>query len=171
MQALPSREKYQSAIDIMVRWWRKWSETDTCLAEPQSCRADRIVCASEDMGLSALEFGIASELRLLASHGPEEANLLLRRMAALGLDSDEVVRLEPGVFRNLSWRCMLCESQGRCAWDLADDFAVPEWRDCRNAWRDYCPNAAILSALGEIPWFQPANGSSSPLAPSPRPSV
>jgi hypothetical protein len=30
---------------------------------------------------------------------------------------------------------------------LADDFADV-------AWRAYCPNAAMLNALGELPWFR-----------------
>jgi hypothetical protein len=152
-----SRAGRWSPIDIIVRWWRNWSEADSCLAEPP-CPADRTVPMSEDIGVSALDFRTAVDIRALAAHGPEEATLLPRRMAALGLEPDEVAHLEPRVFRGLSWRCVSCETPGQCAWDLADDFplaASPEWRQ---AWQDYCPNAATLSWLGEMPWFRRANG-------------
>jgi hypothetical protein len=162
MDALPSRKERRSAIDIIARWWRQRSEADSCLAEPQSGCAEMTGPMSEDMGLSALDFRAVSDLRALAGHGPEEANLLPRRMAALGLDPDEVARLEPRVFRNLDWRCTLCQSPGQCAWDLADDFPVPASQEWRPDWQDFCPNAAALGWLGEMPWFRPANGSSSP---------
>jgi hypothetical protein len=135
----------------------KLGAADSCLAEPP-CPADRTVPMSEDIGVSALDVRTAVDIRAFAAHGPEEATLLPRRMAALGLEPDEVARLEPRVFRGLSWRCMSCESPGQCAWDLADDFPLTASQEWRQDWQDYCPNAATLSWLGEMPWFRRANG-------------
>lgn len=162
MQVSSSREQRRSAIDVIVRWWRAWSETDSRLAEPQSRGVDRMMPMGEDMGLSDCDFRAVADLRALAAHGPDEATLLPRRMAVLGLDPDEVARLEPRAFRNLYWRCMSCQSPGRCARDLADDFAFPPSPGWRDDWQDYCPNAATLSALGEMPWFRAPDGSSPP---------
>jgi hypothetical protein len=159
---LPSREEPWSAIGIIVRWWRKSSKAGLCSAEPPPYPADRMVPMSEDLGLSAPDFRAAADLRALAGYGPDEATLLPRRMTVLALDPDEIARLEPGVFRNLYGRCLSCESQGRCACDLADDSAVPTVPDRRGDWQDYCANAAALGALSAIPWFQPANRKSSP---------
>ncbi len=157
MQA-PAREGLRSTIDVITRWWRNWSEGGSCLAEPLGCPAESMRPMSEDMGVSALDLRAARDIRALAAHGPDEATLLPRRMATLGLDPDEVARLEPRVFRALSWRCTLCQSPGQCAWDLADDFPVPASQELRQDWQDYCPNAATLSWLGEMPWFRRANG-------------
>jgi hypothetical protein len=157
MRILPSRQKRRSAVAIIARWWREWGETDSRLPKPQSCHTERRVPMSEDLGLSATDFRAAADLRALAGYGPDEATLLPRRMTLLQLDPDEIARLEPGVFRDLYWRCLSCESQGRCACDLADDAAVPTLPDRRDDWQDYCANAATLGALGAIPWFQPAN--------------
>jgi hypothetical protein len=75
------------------------------------------------------------------------SDLLSRRMLALQLDQDEIARLDPITFGKLQWLCVLCEDRDRCEAGLADDFAdVP--------WRAYCPNAAMLTALGELPWFR-----------------
>ena len=74
-------------------------------------------------------------------------DLLSRRMQALQLDQGEIVRLEPITFCQLQRRCALCEDREECEAGLADDFADV-------AWGAYCPNAAMLNAFGELPWFR-----------------
>ena len=74
-------------------------------------------------------------------------DLLSRRMRVLRLDRHEIVRLEPVTLGELRRRCALCEDRDRCEAGLADDFADV-------AWRAYCPNAAMLIAIGELPWFR-----------------
>ena len=86
-----------------------------------------------------------ADLRAVAKRGPEAANLLLRRMAALDLDPAEVAQVGPQTFRDLQRTCSLCESKRRCVRDLAHDSAAPEWQD-------YCPNAQTLMALDVLPW-------------------
>lgn len=79
------------------------------------------------------------------------SDLLSRRLLALQLDEDEIARLEPVTFGKLQWRCVFCEDREECEAGLADDFADV-------AWRAYCPNAATLTAIGELPWFRIAAG-------------
>jgi hypothetical protein len=100
LMQVPSQEERRSVIAIIVKWWRKWSDAESCLAEPPP----HPVPMSEDMGVSAADFRTVAELRALAAHGPDEATLLPRRMAALCFDPDEVARLEPRVFRGPYWR-------------------------------------------------------------------
>jgi hypothetical protein len=76
----------------------------------------------------------------------ERAQLLPRRMAALGLDRDRLARVEPFTARELVERCTTCESPEKCAWDLQQDPADL-------AWQAYCPNAAKLMALARLPQF------------------
>jgi hypothetical protein len=76
-------------------------------------------------------------------------DLLSRRMLALQLDQDEIVRIDPVTFGELQWRCALCQDREQCEAGLADDFADV-------AWGAYCPNAAMLNAIGELPWFRMA---------------
>jgi hypothetical protein len=86
----------------------------------------------------------ASEIRRLANLGPESAELLSRRMAALQLDRKEVAQTHPQTFRDLQRVCTLCESHRQCARDLSRDSGDP-------GWEDYCPNAATLRALNARP--------------------
>ena len=105
---------------------------------------------AEDVGGFTADLDAALALRELSQRGPDEACLLPRRLAGLGLNPDEIARLEPRLFRELHWHCTMCENKGGCAVDLAGDAP---WGERRDAWHDYCPNAAALRLLGEIPWY------------------
>ncbi|SRR6266508_2063779 len=107
--------------------------------ELKCCGEDEVERMAKDIGVSA------SELRRLATLGPDSADLLLRRMAALDLDRKEVSRTEPRTFQDLQRVCTMCNSHRRCKRDLARDSADP-------AWQDYCPNATTLMALNALPW-------------------
>jgi hypothetical protein len=138
MLALPGGQKSWSPVHAILRWCRDWTRRGSaselkCFGEEE---VDRI---AKDVGVSV------SELRTLARFGPKAADLLLRRMAALDLDRNEVAQTEPGTFQDLRRVCTMCESHRRCARDFAHDSANPEWKD-------YCPNAATLIALSALPW-------------------
>ena len=91
------------------------------------------------MDAFAAQIDAALDLRALARRGPEEANLLPRRLVELGLDPDEIARLEPALFRELHWHCTMCDSTGECSVDLAGDSPASSERT--DAWHGYCRNA------------------------------
>lgn len=138
MSALPGGQKSWSPIAAILQWCRAATRSDP-LAELKCCGEEGIERMAKEIGVTA------AELRRLASLGPGAADLLLRRMAALDLDRNEVSRIEPQTFQDLQRVCTLCESHRRCARDLGHDAADP-------AWQDYCPNAATLIALSALPW-------------------
>jgi hypothetical protein len=119
------------------QWWRGWIRSGSA-PELKCCGEDEVERMAKDIGLSA------SELRRFAALGPHSADLLLRRMAALGLDGNEVSRTETRTFQDLQRVCTMCEDKRWCRRDLARDSADP-------VWRDYCPNAATLIALERFP--------------------
>jgi hypothetical protein len=82
----------------------------------------------------------------IATHGSFEVSLLLRRMAMLHIELDELAREEPVLFRDLQVSCVVCQCQGRCGWGLAHELDDPAWQD----WRDYCPNATMLSLVSAV---------------------
>jgi hypothetical protein len=118
--------------------WRNWIRP--------SVVSDLECCGDEEVERMAHDFRMsASELRAVASRGPEGADLLLDRMAALDLDRNEVRRTQGRTFQDLQRVCMMCESRRRCARDLGRASAAP-------AWKDYCQNATTLMALDSLPW-------------------
>ena len=136
MSALLNRMKSWSPFSAIWRWIRDNNDPLDDLQRCAECEIERI---ARDNGLSVSEF------RTLASLGPNAADLLERRMAALDLDPVEVSQTAPHTLRDLQKLCSFCKSHGRCLRDLARDPA-------NEAWKDYCPNAETLLTLDALPW-------------------
>jgi len=127
-------------LGTIARWWRRRRRARSTVAEFESWGRADFERMAQDIGVSA------SDLRLLLSCGPDEADLLQRRMAILQLDSGELARAEPATLRDLQKLCAMCRSRRRCARDLARECDDPAWRN----WQDYCPNAATLNMLSTL---------------------
>jgi len=128
----------QSTLRLMLAWFRARfkaaSESDFgCCDEAEIERMAR------DIRMSA------SELRAVTRKGPRAADLLLRRMADLGLDPKEAARVEPAALRDLQRVCTICKSHRRCALDFTRGASPP-------VWDQYCPNTGTLAALNGMPW-------------------
>jgi len=76
-------------INVMRRWWQNWRGANSGLSELMCCGEYEAERMAHDLGLPV------SELRKLAEHGPEAADLLARRMAELNLDKKEVAAVAP----------------------------------------------------------------------------
>ena len=130
---------------------KRWSAIKSVLKRWQDSRktsvSDLKCCAEYEVERMARDLSISvSELHKLAGLGPQSADLLLRRIAALDLDKDEVSEIAPQTLRELQRTCALCANKRLCARDFARDAG-------RNpAWESYCPNAATLMALNALPW-------------------
>jgi hypothetical protein len=72
--------------------------------------------------------------------------LMVRRMARLGLDSQELRAAEPEQFHRLRANCLGCPCPEVCALALLDESMDLAWQE----WRDYCPNATELSMLSAV---------------------
>jgi len=139
MSDLHPRASLRQMIDGMKQWWRNWSGANSRFSELVCCGEYEVERMARDLGLPV------SELRKIANRGPESADLLVRRMAALNLDRNEVAATLPGTFQDLQRLCTLCESHRKCARDLGRDPAD-------KAWEEYCPNVAMLKLLDSLPW-------------------
>jgi hypothetical protein len=139
MSALPSARKRRSPAEVISQWWQVWTNNSPAQKELACCAEGEVERIAKDIGMPA------SEIRQLASGGPESAELLLRRMAALDLDRKDVAQTHPQTFRDLQRICTLCESHRQCARDLTRDSGDP-------GWEEYCPNVATLRALNAMPW-------------------
>lgn len=80
-------------------------------------------------------------------------DLLLMRMEALQLEPGEVRRIETAVFHDLAEACNTCHRKDQCERDLA---YISTGKVIHN-WEEYCPNATILNAMRELPWFRKAS--------------
>ena len=89
------RSKNQTVIGAIWQRWRDWARA----------QSEFELCGEEGMERMAHDAAVSvNELRQLSGHGPELADLLPQRMAALDLDPEEVKQVEPQVFRDLPAR-------------------------------------------------------------------
>ena len=115
-------------------WWGHSRARWARLNEIDYLSPDEIAWLAEDVGLGRDEF-----VRVV--HKPDgTAGLLARRLAALGLDADEILKLSPQLLGDLQRTCAGCPEKGRCADDMSDDPTAP-------GWESYCANAGTLRTL------------------------
>jgi hypothetical protein len=88
-------------------------------------------CIARDLGIST------DDLRALAGQDKSSADLLVRRMATLGLDP---AKLDGAVMHDLQRCCSLCRDKQLCVHELEDKPREPTWPE-------YCPNEHTLAAL------------------------
>lgn len=117
----------QSFLSNLRRWWQQRNE----LAGVDAHEIERI---GAELGLTV------ADLRDLAARGPDAADLLYRRMKALGISRGDVERTALGLMRDLERTCSCCDQKGECAGDLATH---PESKE----WKEYCPNAISLDGV------------------------
>jgi hypothetical protein len=134
MLTLPHPAQDLSAIGAIKQWWQPWILLCGRFTRPASVPTDPENSLAQRQ--SVARFSMAFDL-------------LLMRMEALRLDPSEVERIETGVFRDLITACRDCECKDECERDLAYLSVGRTTED----WETYCPNAAVLNAMKEMPWF------------------
>lgn len=121
-------------IGPFAEWWRRRADVRENLSDLDAFGPAEMARMAQDVGISA------SDLRTLAAHSSSAADLLDRRLEALGVKSGELALAAPAELRDMQRLCTMCESKGRCAHDLAADPEDP-------VWRRYCPNEESLMEL------------------------
>jgi uncharacterized protein YjiS (DUF1127 family) len=116
----------QRLVERLRDRWRQRGE----LAALDRTELDRLAA---DLGMTSRDVEHLVEL------GPDSAELLYRRLAALGMTRAEVERIAPGLARDLERTCACCDHKHVCEVDLS---SRPDATD----WHDYCPNAIALES-------------------------
>ena len=124
----------KSLVAAVRDWVRHRRLIRQCNARLDACDNDEIARIAHDVGLSA------SDLRHMAKRGPDAAQGLLDRMAALHLDAHAVAKNEPAAMRDMQRLCTNCIDKKRCQRDLVLSPSSP-------VWHHYCPNADTLEEL------------------------
>lgn len=92
---------------------------------------------------------IAQDLRVspddldrMVEAGPHSADEMPKMLEALGIDLEDLVRTKPLLVRDMERVCALCRDKAQCHNDFAAGTAAEHFKD-------YCPNAPTIEALGE----------------------
>jgi hypothetical protein len=97
-----------------------------------------------DFDLIARDLRISSDdLERLVEAGQHSADEMPRMLRALGIRVADLARTEPLLVRDMQRVCSLCRDKAHCHGELAEGTAAKHYRD-------YCPNAPTIDALGEL---------------------
>jgi hypothetical protein len=121
----------RASVDDLLAHLRRWWQDPDGLAGLDDREARHI---ARDLGLTP------ADLRDFVARGPHAADLLLERLAALGLDRADIEAAAPGLMGDLQKTCAHCRDKGVCESELV-------YRPGENGWQRYCPNASTLEAL------------------------
>lgn len=119
--------------------WRNFRRNRSPSSDLSCCAKNEVERIAKDLGMSAVE------LRALASRNSHFTDLLARRLAALGLDTKEIIEAEPGTLQDLQRLCTMCDSHKQCRKDLDRDPTSEDWEE-------YCPNVGTLKMLDSMNW-------------------
>ena len=96
-----------------------------------------------DFDLIARDLRISpDDLDRLVRVGPHSTDELPNMLASLGIDQASLARTDPLMLRDMQRVCGLCRDKPQCHADLAAGTSAGHYRD-------YCPNAPTIHALGE----------------------
>ncbi len=118
-------------------------ETDVLKQQVQGKLLDTLSkykCPRRIMFIDAIPRTATGKARRFRLRNWAAANFLQRLLRALGLDPIKVENTEPQLIRDMQRKCIICESQDRCASDLNHGAGA-------SLFQDYCPNADILISL------------------------
>jgi hypothetical protein len=97
-----------------------------------------------DFDLIARDLRVSpDDLDRLVGAGAHSADEMPKMLKALGIDVADLARAEPLMVRDMQRVCSLCRDKAHCHGELADGTAAQHYRD-------YCPNAPTIDALGEL---------------------
>ena len=123
-----------SFVELTHRWIeasKNWLQRRASVNEVADLDYEQLSCIAHELGISV------SELRILANHDKNAADLLYRRMEQLQLDRNHV---DIAVLRDLQRCCSKCDLKQLCAHELED-------KPKGAVWPQYCPNEQTLVAL------------------------
>jgi hypothetical protein len=119
----------------LVEASKNWVRRRAYVHEVTALDSEELSCIAHEIGISP------TELRVLASHDKNAADLLYRRMEQLRLDRNHV---DIAVLRDLQRCCSNCDLKLLCAHELED-------KPKGAVWPKYCPNEQTLVALTSKP--------------------
>jgi hypothetical protein len=119
-------------IDRFADWLRHRRE----LSEIRRMNRTDFDAIAQDLRVSS------DDLDRLVQIGPHGADELPEMLKNLGIGLADVARTEPLLVRDMQRVCALCRDKGQCDGDLAAGTTAEHYRD-------YCPNAPTIDALGD----------------------
>ena len=124
--------QHETLIDKFSNWLKHRRE----LSEIRRMNRTDFDLIAQDLRVST------DELDRLVDAGPHSADEMPEMLKALGIDLEALTRTEPLLVRDMQRVCSLCRDKAHCHSDFEAGTAAEHYRE-------YCPNAPSIDALGQ----------------------
>lgn len=133
---MPAQRETYPTVEFLIGKFADWLKHRRDLSEIRRMNRADFDLIARDLRISPDDL---DRLVRVGSHGADE---LPKMLASLGIDQASLARTEPLLVRDMQRVCGLCRDKAQCHADLADGTSAGHYRD-------YCPNAPTIDALGE----------------------
>ena len=130
----PNHPLVEGVLCAIADWVNKYRFAFGQQTQLGLCGPDQVMSMAKDIGVTP------SELRELASKGPDAADLIQKMLVALHVDPKALAHGDPLAMRDLQKLCIVCSNKSQCEHELANGTAAEHFRV-------FCPNAVTLDAL------------------------
>jgi hypothetical protein len=129
------QERSHSVVERLTHTFGDWLKHRRELNEMRQLNTSEFECIAVDLRVSP------SDLNELVRRGPHAADELPKLLNAIGIDVNDLARVEPRVLHDMERVCALCEHKRECGRDLAAGTSAEHYQG-------YCLNAPTIEQLG-----------------------
>lgn len=123
-------------VELVIGKFADWLKHRRELSEIRRMNRTDFDMIAQDLRVSPYD------LDKLVEAGPHSADEMPKMLEALGIDLEDLVRTKPLLVRDMERVCALCRDKAQCHSDFAAGTAAEHYKE-------YCPNAPTIEALGE----------------------
>jgi len=135
--AMTAQHATYPTVEYLIDKFAAWLKYRRDLSEIRRMNRADFDLIAHDLRLSP------GDLDRLVAAGQHSADEMPKTLKALGIDVAAIARAEPLLVRDMQRVCSLCHDKAHCHRELADGTAAQHYKD-------YCPNAPTIDALGEL---------------------
>jgi len=132
------RDGSHSAVERLAHTFGAWLNHRRVLNDMRQLNTSDFDRIAVDLRVSS------ADLNELVRLGPHAADELPKLLSALGIDGNDLARVEPVVLHDMERVCALCEHKRECHRDLAAGTSAEHYQG-------YCLNAPTIEQLGMRP--------------------
>ena len=123
-----------SVFERLTHTFSEWLNHQRELQEMRQLSPDEFDRVAQDLQISS------ADLNELINQGPHAADELPKLLAVLGINADDLARVEPVVLHDMERVCALCHNKRECDHDLAAGTSAEHYQN-------YCLNASTIADL------------------------
>ena len=131
-----TRDKPHSVLGRLAQTFGDWLKHRRELNEMRQLNTAEFDRIASDLRISP------ADLNELVRQGPHAADELPKLLRALGIDEDDLARIEPVMLHDMERVCALCQNKRECDRDLAAGTSAEHYQG-------YCLNAPTIEQLGQ----------------------